>query len=140
MLAFISDILAQSFEKRMAHLALCGLGPVLNLGKQRRLNPYSAVRDLLRIGLCLADERLQAGAQILLSFRREAVVDLAGIDELAGLFAADVDAVPFVAVECEATSRAARKSPLPNRWSGLSDSGCPAPWTRRLQARSCRRA
>jgi hypothetical protein len=52
---FSSKILSQSFEKRMTHLAFGRLGPVLDLSKERRLNPYSAMRDFLCVGLCLAN-------------------------------------------------------------------------------------
>ena len=60
------------------------------------------VRDLLCVGLRLADQRREPLAQFGGRSLVEAVVDLAGVDQVLALAAADIDAVPFVAVEREA--------------------------------------
>jgi hypothetical protein len=60
------------------------------------------VCDPLGVRLCLADERRQTLAQIGSRFGVEAVVDLAGIDEVLALAAGQVDAVPFLTVEGKA--------------------------------------
>jgi hypothetical protein len=48
----------------MPHLSLGGLGAVLDLGQQLRLDPDTFVRNPLRIGLCLPDQRLEAPPQL----------------------------------------------------------------------------
>jgi hypothetical protein len=60
------------------------------------------VRDLPGVGLGFADQGRQALAQICGGSLVKAVVDLAGIDQVAALVAADIEAVPIVAVEREA--------------------------------------
>ena len=84
-----SQVVPQPLEERMAHFALRGLGAVLDLGEQLGLNPDRLVRDLLRIGRGSADERRQSSAQ--LSGRRlvEAMVDLAGVDQVVALAVAE---------------------------------------------------
>jgi hypothetical protein len=42
----------------MPHLALGGLGAILDLGEQRRLDPSAAMRDLFGVGLAPPDQRL----------------------------------------------------------------------------------
>ena len=97
------------FEKRMADLALGRLGAVLDLGEQLRLDPDALVRDPLAVGLGLADQRREALAQVCGRLLVEAVVDLAGIDQVVAFAAADIDAVPIVAVEREARDRSASR-------------------------------
>ena len=89
----------------MPHLALGRFRAVLDLGQQLRLDPDALVRDPLGVGLGLADQRRQALAQIGGGCLVEAVVDLAGVDQVLALAAAEIDAVPFVAVEREAGDR-----------------------------------
>jgi hypothetical protein len=48
----------------MAHLALGGLGPILDLRQQRRLDPDRLVRDLPGIGLGFSDQRRQPLSQV----------------------------------------------------------------------------
>jgi hypothetical protein len=43
----------------MPHFALGGLRPVFDLGQQRWFDPDAPVRDLLAVGLGLADQRLE---------------------------------------------------------------------------------
>jgi hypothetical protein len=98
----------------MPHLAFGRFGAVLDLGQQLGLDPERLMRDRFAVGLGLADQRRQAPAQ--LGGRRlvEAMVDLAGIDQILALAPAEIDAVPFGAVEREAprwsASRAGRRS------------------------------
>jgi hypothetical protein len=40
------------------------LRPVFDFRRQRRLDPDAAMRDLLGVGLGLADQRLQPGLQV----------------------------------------------------------------------------
>ena len=46
-----SQILPQALEDRMAHLALGGLCPVLDLGEQFGLDPDAAMGDSFAVGL-----------------------------------------------------------------------------------------
>jgi hypothetical protein len=46
-------------EERVAHVALGGLCPVFDFRQQLGLDPKALLRDLLRIGLRLADQRRQ---------------------------------------------------------------------------------
>src|SRR5450631_2779448 len=78
----------------MAYLALGRLRPVFDLRQQRRLHPDATVRDFLRIGLGLPDQRLEPRLQIL---RRCGVVDLTGVDQLLTLLPGEIKAVPLVA-------------------------------------------
>jgi hypothetical protein len=48
----------------MPDLALGRLRTVLDLGKELRLDPNALVRDPFRIGLRLADKRLEALAEV----------------------------------------------------------------------------
>jgi hypothetical protein len=48
----------------MPHLALGGFGAVLDLRQQGRFDPDAAMRDLLDVGLGIADQRLQARLQL----------------------------------------------------------------------------
>jgi hypothetical protein len=94
------------------HLALGGLCPVLDLGEQLGFDPDRLVRNLPRVRLGLADQGRQALAKVSGRFLIEAMVDLAGIDQVIALAAADIDAVPIVAVEKSrrwSASRAARR-------------------------------
>ena len=89
----------------MPHLALGGLGPVLDLGEQFGLYPDPFVRDPLGVGLGLADQWRQAFSQRGGRPLVKAVVDLAGVDQIIALAPADIDAVPLVAIEREAGDR-----------------------------------
>src|SRR5450631_2032714 len=66
----------------MAYLALGRLRPVFDLRQQRRLDPDATVRDFLRIGLGLPDQRLEPRLQILRRCGVKAVVDLTCVDQL----------------------------------------------------------
>src|SRR5450432_3497648 len=57
------------------------------------------MRDFLGIGLRFPDQRLEPRLQILDRCAVEAVVDLARIDQLFALASAEIDAIPFLAVE-----------------------------------------
>src|SRR5450432_881247 len=85
----------------MAQLALGRLRPVFDLRQQRRLDPDSPMGDFLGIGLGLPDQRLEPRLQILRRCGVKAVVDLARIDQLFALAPAEIDAIPFFAVEGE---------------------------------------
>lgn len=58
--------------------------------------------DALRVGLRLPDQRLQPLLQVGGGGLVETMVDLAGVDQLAVLASAEVDAVSFALVEREA--------------------------------------
>jgi hypothetical protein len=63
------------------------------------------MRDLFRVGLGFADQRLQPSLQV---FRRcgvNAVVDLAGVDQPMALASAKIDAVEFVLLQRKAGDR-----------------------------------
>jgi hypothetical protein len=76
------------------------LRSVFDLGKLR-LDPDTLVSNTLGVGLGLSDQRLETPTE----FRRrgfvETVIDLAGVDEIRSLAAADIEAVPLRAVEGE---------------------------------------
>jgi hypothetical protein len=96
------EILTQSFEKRMADLAFGRFRPVLDLGQELGLDPYAAVGDLLGVGLCLPDQRLEPRLKVLGRCRIEAVVDLSGVNQLVALAPRQIQAIPVGAVEREA--------------------------------------
>ena len=77
-----SDVFAQTEIKGMPHLPFGRLGAVLDLGEKLRFHPYAAMGDPLGVRPCFADERRQALAQIGSRLGVEAVVHLAGIDEV----------------------------------------------------------
>ena len=77
----------------MTDLSFGRLGAVLDLRQQLGLDPDPLVRDPLAVGLGLADQRREALAKIRGRLLIEAVVNLAGVDEVAALAAADIDAV-----------------------------------------------
>ena len=79
----------------MLDLSLRRLRPVLDLGQKLRLDPDALMRDPLREGLRLPDQRLQSLAQVRGGDLVEAVVDLAGVDEVAALAPADVEPIPL---------------------------------------------
>ena len=97
-----SRILPQALEEGMADLSLGRFGAVFDLGVELRLHPDALVRDPLSVGLGFADQRREALAQLRGGVLVEAVVDLAGIDQVIAFAATDIDAVPVVAVECKA--------------------------------------
>jgi hypothetical protein len=82
-----SKVLPQSLAERMADLAFDRFRPVLDFGKQRRFDPYATVRDLPGV-LGLSDQRREPGPQIPGGGAVEAMVDLAGIDQVFCLSAA----------------------------------------------------
>ena len=86
----------------MPHLALGRLRSVLDLSKQLRFDPDAFVRNPLGIGLCLPNQRLEAPPQLGRRCLVEAVVDLAGIDEVVALAPREINAVPFAIIEREA--------------------------------------
>jgi len=83
----------------MPHLAFGGLGAILDFGQQSWFNPDAAMRNPLRIGLGLADQRHQTLAQLSGGVLVEAMVDLARVNQILALAASEIDAVPFLAVE-----------------------------------------
>ena len=89
----------------MPYFSLRRFGPVFDLSKDRRLYPDGLMGNTLGVGLCFADQRGQPLSQIRGRGLVEAVVDLAGIDQLAALAASNVDAIPFVAIESKAGNR-----------------------------------
>jgi hypothetical protein len=89
----------------MTHLSLRGLGAVLDLRQKLGFDPDALVRDALGVGLGFADQRCKTLAKICRRLLVEAVVDLAGIDQVAAFTAADIDAVPLVAIEREPGDR-----------------------------------
>jgi hypothetical protein len=92
----------------MPDLALGGLRPVLDLGHQLRLDPIRFMSHALRIRLRLSDQRLQAPAQLGRRFLVETMVDVTGVDQVLALAAAEINAVPVVAVERDRRSSASR--------------------------------
>ena len=70
--------------------------------QQLRLDPDALMRDSLRKGLRLTDQRRQALLQVGGRDLVEAVVDLAGVDQIVAPAPADVESVPLGAVEREA--------------------------------------
>jgi hypothetical protein len=85
----------------MPDFALRRLRPVLDLGEQFRFDPDALVRDPLRVRLRLVDQGPQALLQVGRGCLVEAIVDLAGIDEILALAPAEIDAVPLAFVERE---------------------------------------
>jgi hypothetical protein len=55
-----SQVFPQTSEERVPDFSLGGFRPVLDLGQQLRLDPYSIVRDPLRERLRLPDQRRQS--------------------------------------------------------------------------------
>jgi hypothetical protein len=106
----------------MPHFCFGRLGPVLDLGEQLGFDPDALVRKVLGVGQRPSDQRLQA----LLEFGRrdlvEAMVDLAGVDEVVAPSPAEVNAVPFALVERKA--RDCQRLPLR---AGLLDPVVAAP-------------
>jgi hypothetical protein len=88
-----SKILPQALEERMADFAFRRLCAVFDLGEQRRLDPNAAVCDLFGVWLRFADQWLQPRLQVLCRGGIEAVVDLAGAEQLLALLAADVEPI-----------------------------------------------
>ena len=85
----------------MPDLPFRRLGRVLDLCQELRLHPDAPVSDPLRVRLRLADQRFQSLLQVGRGRLIEPVVNLAGIDEVVTLAAAEIDAVPFAFVERE---------------------------------------
>ena len=97
-----SHILSDTLEERVSHFSLCGLRSVFDFGQQFGFNPYAAVRDALGVRLRLADQRREPFTEFGGRSLIEAMVDLTGINQIGALAPADIDPVPFVAVEREA--------------------------------------
>jgi hypothetical protein len=89
----------------MAQLAFGRFRPVLDFGQQRRLDPDAAVCDLFGVGLRLPDQRFEPRLQILGRRFVEAVVDLAGLNQILSLVPPDIEAVETVLFECETRVR-----------------------------------
>jgi hypothetical protein len=89
----------------MPHLALGRLRAVFDFRQQRGFDPDAAMRDLLGVGLGLADQRFQARLQLGGRCFIEAVVDLAGINQVVALQPAEIDAVELVCLQREAGDR-----------------------------------
>ena len=94
----------------MPHLALGRLARYSISASNLGFDPDRLVRDPLGVGLGLSDQRREPRAQVLCGRLVEAVVDLAGIDQIVALAPADIEAVPFVAVEREAGDRSASRA------------------------------
>ena len=73
----------------MPDLSFRRFRPVLDLGKKLRLDPDAFVSDPLGVGLSLSDERRQPLAEIGGRSLVEAMVDLAGVDEVVSLAPAE---------------------------------------------------
>jgi hypothetical protein len=91
----------------VAYLALGRLGPEFDLCEQLRLDPDAAMRDLFGVGLGPVDQRFQARLQLPCGSGVETVVDLAGIDQIAALAAADIEAIEFFLFQREALRKRA---------------------------------
>jgi hypothetical protein len=78
------EILAQSFEKRMANLAFGWFRSVHDLGQEFGLDPYAAVSDLPDVGLCLPDQRLSGGPWPMP--HRSRIVALSASNRLPGIY------------------------------------------------------
>jgi hypothetical protein len=63
------------------------------------------VRDLFGVGLGLTDQRSESGLQIPGGCAVEAMVDLAGIDQVLAFLPPDIDSVEFVFLQGEAGDR-----------------------------------
>jgi hypothetical protein len=100
-----SQVLPNALEHRVPDLAFGGLGPVFDLRKQRWLNPYAPVRNLLAVRLFFANQRLEPRLQVFGRHLVKAVVDLAGINQVVALEPSDVQPVEFVRLEGKACDR-----------------------------------
>lgn len=89
-------------EERMTHLSLWRLCTVLDLGEKLRLDPNALVHDALGVRSGFSDRRLQPFLQVAGLHLVKSMIDLAGIDQIVAVAPANVDAVLFVSIECEA--------------------------------------
>jgi hypothetical protein len=114
-----SKIFPETLEKRVADLSVGRLRPVLYFGKQFGLHPNALVRDPLTVRLSFPDQRREPSAKIGGRVFVESMVDLAGIDEIISLAAAEIDALSIIAIKCKASDgerlalRAGRPDPGP---------------------------
>src|ERR1700722_8291566 len=96
------QILAQALEKRMPDFACRRLRAIFDLGEQLRFDPDAAMGNLLGVRPRLADQWLKFLAQFFGPGFVEAMIDLAGIDQVLALTSREIEAIPFAAVEREA--------------------------------------
>ena len=80
-------------------------GPILDLGKQGRLNPNTSVSNLLRERMRFAHERLESRLQIPLPMSIEAVVDLADINQFFSLLTRQIEPIEEAFLHREARNR-----------------------------------
>src|SRR5690242_19655753 len=97
-----SQVLPQAAKERVPDLSLGRLRAILDLGEQLWFDPDALVRDPLRVRLRLPDQRLESLLEVSGGRLVKSVGDLARIDQIVAVAAADVDAVPFSLVEREA--------------------------------------
>jgi hypothetical protein len=97
-----SQFLSQAPEERVADLSLRRLCAILDLRQKLGFDPDTLVADPLGIGLGPSDKGFQPLLQRGGRYLVEAVVDLAGLDEIIALAPADVKPVPLAPVEREA--------------------------------------
>jgi len=83
----------------MSGLPLRRLCAVLDLREELRLDPDALVRDPFRVWLRLADQGLQPLLQVGGRAFVESTVDLACVDQILALAAADIDAIPLAFVQ-----------------------------------------
>jgi hypothetical protein len=93
----------------MANFPFRRFRPILDLGEQLGLDPDAAVGDALAERLGCADQRRETGAERLRALGDEAVVGLAGINQIGALASADVQPVPLVAIEGDVASAGSTK-------------------------------
>src|ERR1700760_2175623 len=89
----------------MPDFAFGGFSAVFDLGEQFGLDPNSAMCDFFCERLSFADQRFKSFAQYLCRGLVEAVVDLAGINELLAFAAAQINAFPFAFFQSESCNR-----------------------------------
>lgn len=80
----------------MPHFSFGALGPVLDLRQQLRFTPNASMRDALRVGLCLAHQRVEFVLKLLRVGWRKAVINFARVDQVLALAATKVEAIPFL--------------------------------------------
>lgn len=64
--------------------------------QQLRFTPNASMRDALRVGLCLAHQRVEFLLKLLRVGRRKAVINFARVDQVLALAATKVEAIPFL--------------------------------------------
>jgi hypothetical protein len=86
-------------------LSLGRLRAILDFGEHLWFDPNALMHDRLCVRLRLPDQRLQFLLEVSGGSLVEAVVDLACVEQVIALAAADIDAVPLGSIECEAGDR-----------------------------------